>query len=236
MWWQIIGLVLGSALFWMQYADVKDRYQPEPRGRLLLAFFLGIGAALLSLCIFGVLDMLGMPVLGRSTVLQTATFCFAVIGPVEEGTKILVALWVFRWPEFDEPIDGFVYATAISLGFASVENFLHLPGLPLLEQLARVATLPLTHSLFASIWGLGIARARLMMEPGFKRTMWQVGSVFLAMELHGLYDFIVFALDATWLTSILILFIWVFVIWRAHQLAQEAQSNPRPLFGRKTSE
>jgi len=49
----------------------------------------------------------------------------------------------------------------------------------------------------------------------------QVGSVLLAMSLHGLYDFLLFAYQATFLTSGLILVIWMFVIWRARECIRQ---------------
>ena len=228
--WVLICMVLASAVFWMQYVDVKDRFYPEPRTRLLMAFGLGVVAAAGALGVFSLLDWLGVPPLWSRGTGWTTAYCLGLIGPVEEGAKLAVAWWiVFRWPEFDEPLDGFVYAAAISLGFASLENLLHLPGLSLGEQLARTATLPLTHTLFAAVWGLGIARARMMMEPGWRSRLWQIGSVVLAMLLHGVYDLLIFVWQATLLTSGIALVLWIFVIWRAHTLVHEPRKAPHPL-------
>src|SRR5712671_2996496 len=220
--WQLLGMIVASAVFWMQYVDLKDRIKREPRKLLRLAFLLGIVASLIALLLFAACDALGVPWTEGQGKLWTAGYCFQVIGPVEEGAKVLLAyLFVFRWSEFDEPIDGFVYAAAISIGFASLENFYNLPSLPLWEQLAHTATLPLTHTLFAAVWGFGIAWARLCIGPGTRRAALQAGSVLLAMSLHGLYDFLLFAYQATFLTSGLILVIWMFVIWRARECIRQ---------------
>jgi len=220
----VITMVIASALFWLQYVDLKDTVAPEPLRRLLAAFGLGIVAALMAMGAFTVLDIAGLPALDSGGVGWMALFSFGLIGPIEEGAKILVAaLIVFRWQEFDEPIDGFVYAAAISLGFATLENLHHLPGMPVNEQLARAITLPLTHTLFAAVWGLGIARARLGDVPFGGRRLWAVGSVVLAMSLHGLYDFILFAWEATLLTSGIALVLWLVVIARAHTLTRQAR-------------
>ena len=228
--WALLCMVLASAIFWMQYVDVKDRFYPEPRTHLLMAFVLGVVAAAGAMGVFALLDVLGVPPLWDRGVGWMAVYCLGLIGPIEEGAKLLVAWFVvFRWSEFDEPLDGFVYAAAISLGFATLENLLHLPGLSLGEQLARTATLPLTHTLFAAIWGLGIARARMVMTPGWMSRLWQVGSVVLAMVLHGLYDLLIFAWQATLLTSGIALVLWIFVIWRAHTLVHTPRKSPHPL-------
>ena len=211
-------MVLASALLWMQYVDCKDRLRHEPRARLLTAFFLGIVAWLAALLFFILLEKAGVAGVESGGRAWKALYCFGLIGPVEEGAKLSVAcLFVFRWREFDEPIDGFVYAAAISLGFASVENFYNVPTLPRWEQLARAATVPLTHSLFAAVWGFGIAHARMCVAPGGRRMAWYVGASLGAMLLHGLYDFLLFACHAAWASSGLILVLWCLVIRQARR-------------------
>lgn len=219
--WQLLGVILASAIFWMHYVQLKDRHQPEPRRHLLIAFGLGIVAWALAVLGFKSLDSLGVPDIKFGEGPWTAVYCFGFVGPLEEGTKILFAyLVVFRWREFDEPMDGFVYAAAISLGFASMENLYNVPELHWLEQLARTAALPLTHMLFSAIWGFGLAYARFCIPRSFRRTLWQIGSIALGMFVHGLYDFLLFAYQATFLTSGLALAIWIFVIWRARMIAK----------------
>ena len=48
---------------------------------------------------------------------------FFVVGLGEELLKYLVViLYAFRKPSFNEPFDGIVYAVMVSLGFAALEN------------------------------------------------------------------------------------------------------------------
>lgn len=224
--WPIAGIIMASAVFWMQYVDLKDCLKPEPRIHLLISFVLGIGACWLAIGAFELLGRLGVPDYDRGGRLWTALWCFLLIGPIEEGVKILAAyLIVFRWKEFDEPIDGFVYAAAISLGFASMENYRHLPYLTLWEQIARTAALPLTHTLFGAVWGYGIAHARLAVKARSKRIVWEAGSIILAMALHGLYDFALFAYQSSLATSGLTLILWACVIGRARKLVHGSHSG-----------
>ena len=61
----------------------------------------------------------------------------------EEIAKLVPFLLVIRhFPEFDEPIDGLVYAAVVAVGFASVENLLYLAYLPWTEHLARSLASP----------------------------------------------------------------------------------------------
>jgi RsiW-degrading membrane proteinase PrsW (M82 family) len=225
--WQLLGVILASAILWMYYVRSKDQRAPEPRRHLVVAFVLGLVAWALSVGVFVALDALGVDDVKFGEVTWTAFYCFAIIGPLEEGTKVLLfCLFVVRWREFDEPMDGFVYAAAISLGFASLENFYNVPELHWPEQLARTAALPLTHMLFSAIWGFGIGYARFHLPPSFRRVCWQVGSVALAMFVHGLYDFLLFAFQATFVTSGMALILWTFVIWRTKTWA--GQPVPAP--------
>lgn len=223
--WQLLGVILASALFWMQYVDWKDQRQPEPRRRLLLAFALGMVAWGLSVLAYLGLDALGVPSVKMGELRWNAVYCFLIVGPLEEGAKALLTYrFVFRWREFDEPIDGFVYAAAVSLGFASMENFYNLPDLEWPAQLARTLALPITHTLFSAIWGFGAAHARFELPPGRRRRCWQFGTLLLGMAAHGGYDYLLFAFQATFVTSGIALVLWLLVIWRARQCVRQ----PRP--------
>ena len=51
---------------------------------------------------------------------------FFVVGLGEELLKYLVViLYAFRKPCFNEPFDGIVYAVMVSLGFAAFENIIY---------------------------------------------------------------------------------------------------------------
>jgi RsiW-degrading membrane proteinase PrsW (M82 family) len=225
-WWQLVAAILASALLWMHYVNLKDHRQPEPRRRLLLAFLLGTVAWGIAVLGFMALDAAGVPDIKMGESVWTGVYCFLIVGPLEEGAKALVAyVFVFRWREFDEPIDGFVYAAAISLGFASLENFYNVPELDWSHQLARTAALPITHTLLSAIWGFGAGHARFAIPPGPQRALWQWGTVALAMAVHGLYDYLIFAFQATFVTGGLALALWAFVIWRAKACVKKAVAS-----------
>ncbi|MGC3960898.1 MAG: PrsW family intramembrane metalloprotease [Verrucomicrobiota bacterium] len=224
--WQLGGIGIISTLLWLHYVQLKDRHQPEPRRRILLAFLFGVFACGLAWLAFFTLERLGVPGLNPTDHRWTAVYCFLLIGPIEELAKLLPARWfVFRWREYDEPMDGFVYSAAIALGFASVENLLNSTHLNWPEQLARAIALPLTHVLFSAVWGLGISYAHFHLPRSWWRGAWQLGSVLLAMLLHGLYDFLLFAYQATFVTSGLALVLWLVVLWRVRIYANQALAS-----------
>ncbi len=223
----VVGVVLAGAAFWLVYVDTKDRWKPEPRLRLAQAFGLGVVAAAVALAIFWLAGRLGLPAVDGADLHTTAWICFGLIGPVEEGVKVAaLVLVVFRWASFDEPIDGFVYAAAIALGFATLENLIHLPALPgWPERLAFALVLPLTHTLFASIWGFGLGAARLI-DSSWRGWTLGVLSVVLAMALHGLYDFVLFESGARWASAAIAAVLWVFMLVHARKLAKR-EATPR---------
>jgi len=213
--------VMGAGLLWLLYFDLKDSLQKEPRGLLLLALALGGVAALLAMGGFALAEQLGLPrAPGRSSG-QILAYCVLAVGPIEEGAKFLVARTiVFRWRAFDERVDGLVYAAALAIGFAVVENFFYWPHLPPVERLARAITSPLTHSLFSAIWGLGVSHALVAARSPTARFLWQAGPLLLGMALHGLYDALLLAWGATFLASGTVLVIWIFVLWQGRRLVR----------------
>jgi RsiW-degrading membrane proteinase PrsW (M82 family) len=222
------GAIVGAALLWLIYFDLKDSLQKEPRLLMLAAFALGGVAACLGLLIYAAAVRLGLPVDPGSTRSEIVLYCLLGVGPVEEGCKFLVARTIiFRWRAFDERIDGLVYSAALAIGFATLENFYFLIDQPYLdvgEQLTRAAVSPLTHSLFAAIWGFGVSRAFFGVRSRRSRLLWQLFPLLLAMFLHGLYDALLLAGDATIPASATILVIWVFVIRNARRVLRARAS------------
>src|SRR5689334_14634919 len=59
--WQLLGVILASAFFWMHYVQMKDAQRTEPRRRLFLAFLLGIVAWALAVLCFLAIEATGLP-------------------------------------------------------------------------------------------------------------------------------------------------------------------------------
>jgi RsiW-degrading membrane proteinase PrsW (M82 family) len=202
-------------VFWIAYHLHVDRQIPEPAGHLALAFGLGVISFYLGLLLYSALDLLNQrhdAFLLAETNLQ-ALFAYSVlaIGPIEELVKMgLFLLVILRFREFDEPIDGIIYASFIALGFSAVENLHYLQFLSPVEAYARGFAGPVIHIVFASIWGYYIGRSYLC-----GRSVWVTVLTTLAITsiLHGVYDFIVIGLPPALLpvSASLIAGIW---IWR----------------------
>lgn len=202
-------------LFWAVYHYHKDRHLPEPVGYLAFTFVLGIAAAWVSTALYSGLGFAGLRFdagyLADTNTWALFAYSLLAIGPIEELAKLLPFLiFVLRFKEFDEPMDGIIYASFIALGYAAIENWQYLEYLTQTEALARGFASPVIHILFASIWGHWIGRAYLAGRSIVPAT---IASLAIAAGLHGLYDFVVILNPRLGLpiAALLILAMW---LWR----------------------
>ena len=221
--------ILVPVIFWAVYHYHKDRHLPEPLGHLLLVFVLGMLAAGVSKALYiglGYLDLrYDAGALADTSPAGLFLYALLAIGPIEELAKLLPFLFVvLRFDEFDEPLDGIIYASFLGLGYAAVENWQYLDYLTPLEAVLRGFASPIVHILFASIWGYWIARAFL---NGHSITRAAVIGFTIAALLHGLYDFIVILKPQSALpvAALLILVIWLWRLKLMHDLHEEASQG-----------
>lgn len=172
---ELLFLAIAPTLFLILYVYRKDRYEPEPIHLVTWVFFLGA----LSVIPAGILELF----------FPEGVFSSAVVAPaVEETMKFLVVfLAIYRHPEFDEPMDGIVYATAASLGFATVENILYVMEGGLAVGIVRaIASVP-GHVVFSCIWGFALGTAKF--RPEREQTGIILTGLAGAMLLHGIFNF-----------------------------------------------
>jgi RsiW-degrading membrane proteinase PrsW (M82 family) len=181
------------ALVAMAYVDRLDAKRPEPRATLRRVALAG-ALSTIPCVIAGLILMLFAPPPG--TYGHALYESFVVAGGVEELAKVLVVYWfVWHKPEFDERLDGIVYAARAGLGFALVENVLYLlsaedmGGFVMIYLLRAFLAVP-GHAIWAGIMGYFAARRRLDGDgPGL------VGGFIAAVVLHGSYDAAIFLGD-----------------------------------------
>ncbi|MDI6871821.1 MAG: PrsW family glutamic-type intramembrane protease [Bacillota bacterium] len=174
-------------LLWVWFFYRYDRFEPEPKQLLYRVFVQGMAAVFLA----GVLEMPVRPLLARSPSLP-GLFLISLlgIGLVEEGVKLFVVYRsVFFRPEFDEVMDGIIYATTAGLGFASLETFLYIFRFGLGVAPARALLTTLAHASFTGLAGYYLGLAKL--GPAQHRRLRLLWGLALAALLHGLYDFLI---------------------------------------------
>jgi len=222
--WIILSGIIAPAVFWSGYFYYKDRFQPEPIRNLGFTYILGLIAAFACVKFFKLLPLIGIPddpsALMESQGLQFFFYSIGVIGLVEEFFKFLPFLIVvLRLRAFDEQIDGIIYASTIALGFASFENIYYLAYLEGFELFGRAFASPLTHTIFSSIWGYTVGKARIQRRPLFKASL--IG-ILIAAFAHGIFDFFTFSPILRIIASLLILAIW---IWRIKVMEQAGKKK-----------
>ena len=230
----LITPVILPIFFWAVYHYHKDRHLPEPVGHLLLAFGLGVLAAGLSQSLYISLEPLGLRFdaghLAETSPLGLLAYALFAIGPIEEFSKLIFfALIIVRLEEFNEELDGIIYASFIALGYAAVENWQYLDYLTPLEAAARGFASPVVHIVFASIWGHWIGQAHLQRKPIFPAAL--LGLV-IAATLHGIYDFIVLQepIGALPCAALLIIAVWVWrlmLMRKLHRTAVKMTAGPQ---------
>ena len=227
----VIPIIL-PVFFWAVYHYHKDRHLPEPLGHLLLALLFGVLAAGVSQSLYLALEPLGLRFdagfLAETNTPGLLAYSLLVIGPVEELSKLLFfVLIVVRFKEFDEPLDGIIYASFIGLGYAAIENWQYLDYLTPLQATARGFASPVVHIVFASIWGHWIGRAYLAKQSILPATLIGFGT---AAALHGIYDFMVLLQPYSALpgAALLVVAVWIWrlsLMRRLHRQAAGPSAN-----------
>ena len=208
-----ISAIIAPALLWLLYFRYQDRFRPEPFRILGLTYLLGILAGLLCARFYLLLPYMGLPWDPAAVTSEFGPACFfqnvLVVGPVEEVFKFLPFLFViYHFRHFDEEIDGIIYASVIALGFASYENLHYLPYMGSLELVGRAVASPLTHTIFSSIWGYMVGRAR---HAGRSIIVPSIVGLLTASLLHGIFNVCTVTPLVRILSSVIILLVW---IWR----------------------
>ena len=226
--WLILSGIVAPALFWIGYFYYKDRLQPEPLVKVGLTYLMGFGTAFACLkTIYLLLPPLGIPAdpsaLIEGDPLGFFFFCIGVVGGLEELFKFLPFLVVLKFfKDFDEEIDGIIYASIIALGFASFENLQYLSEMEGFELFGRAVATPLTHTIFASIWGYIVGVAFLKKKSLLKAAV--LGLVISAV-CHGIFDFLNLSAAYRVMSALLILFIWIWQIRTIERIQKQESAE-----------
>ena len=186
----VLAAVL-PAIFLLYYIYQRDRVERGPASLLMSLLWKGVLAALCSM----VLETVGQLVLDalvpEGTLLHTVLLAFVVVAMAEEGMKFFF-LKRRTWYDynFNYRFDAIVYSVFVSLGFAAFENIQYVFRYGLSVALPRALLALPGHMAFAVFMGVYYGRAKLRYDCG------QTGAAgsdllmayFVAVLLHGFYD------------------------------------------------
>lgn len=195
-------LAFAPGLFWLRYFYRKDQLEPEPK-RLIFRMY-----------IVGLLTFFPAAILERPFAHLHYPLVLIIAPVVEELCKFLaVRQMVYKNREFDEPMDGIVYAASVALGFASLENLGYLvealqSGVFISTYILRAILSVPGHVLFSSMWGYTLGLSKF--APAKFRNKIILRGLIFSMLVHGIFNF--FATISTIFAVGMLGF--VFVLWK----------------------
>lgn len=188
--WLILAIAPGVAI--SSYIIFKDEYNKEPRKHLLISFILGVISIVPAMA-------LELPLLWTdhlpffSSTVGNAFKAFIMVALPEELAKFLMLkLYAYRQPEYDEPFDGIVYAVMVGMGFATAENIMYVYEYGTATGVVRMFLAVPAHATFAIIMGYFMGKARFSIK---KERYLLAAGLFWSVVFHGSYDFFLFLKD-----------------------------------------
>jgi RsiW-degrading membrane proteinase PrsW (M82 family) len=187
----VLGFIfsLAPALLWLIIFYRVDAREPEPKRLVALVYGVGLllAAALYQAVVIGFFDVESWM---YSEWWSQLFGEILIIGALSMGiVYATVRFIVFGNPEFDERLDGIIYAMAAGLGVATIVNFAYVMqhgGVDLGIGSIRMVTNALGYASFAGVLGYFMGQARFEKTPAYYLPV----GVALAAILNGFYFFL----------------------------------------------
>jgi protease PrsW len=189
------------AMFWLGFFYLMDRHEPEPKPLVVGVCVLGalIAAPLADFVQYQAVPPVALEAHGLS-VWSADRIIYAVLiqGLAQEMCKYAAVRYtVYLSREFDEPMDGIVYAMACGTGFAVWVNYHTLARQGheaiLSTAAAQAVVITLAHASFAGALGYVMGRAKFSRRSATVRGVLLMLGLLLAAGLNG-----AFTLVASW--------------------------------------
>lgn len=235
-----IGFVLSSiamtvvvlAYLWL------DRWEPEPPRLLVLAFLWGASVAVVIASILQLVAEAAInPGNGESVSPVTIVLGAPLTEEAAKGLFLLLMMTGRRRNELNSLTDCLVYAGLVGAGFAWLEDILYIGGGEtvgdsLLTAAMRLIMAPFAHSLFTTMFGIGVWFA-LQHSKGLVKVGFILLGYLGAVIMHGLWNGssllgigAYFGVYLLWMVPIFGLMIWLAVASRRKEQRIVAQKLP----------
>ena len=167
------------------YVYQQDKYEREPKSLIIKSFLFG--------CISVVPILILETIFNESLFSSLFVYMFCGVALVEEGMKyFFLKKYLFNNPEFNEPLDGIVYAIMVSLGFATIENIMYVIGAQSeatsVAILRMFSAIPL-HAACGVIMGYYVGMAKFKKD---NTTILLLKGVLIATFVHAIYNYFLF--------------------------------------------
>lgn len=189
---RLLVIALTPAIALGLAAYFTDRFDREPLRLLFKVLIWGSLSVIPTVLVEKMLLSLNI----FTGLLASAYTAFIVAGFTEEFFKRSVVLRaVYRNKEFNEKLDGIIYAVFAALGFAAVENVMYVvinfSANPYVGIARGIFSVP-AHVLFAVTMGYYLSLAKFSSDRALEHKYLRKALIIPAL-LHGIFDFILMA-------------------------------------------
>ena len=228
----LLLIALIPPLFFLIYIYRQDDIESEPRG--MIAGLIGLGAlsaipaVLLELAGSYILYLLG---LSEESLIYLLLENFLVVGVSEEICKYTAGrLTTWKSPEFNYRFDGIVYMVSSAIGFAALENVLYVFSSGFRTGIFRaILSIPL-HTICGMFLGYYYGEGKYLLmhgdKTGSRNAFWK--GLFIAVMIHGAYDFLASLESITALVLFVVLVIVVDIV--AFRFMKNAEKADSPIY------
>ncbi|MGP4060107.1 glutamic-type intramembrane protease PrsW [Halobacillus sp. H74] len=186
----ILTAAISPAVAIMTFIYLSKRIELEPFPLIIRMFIIGVIMVFPIMFIqyaFEVENIFQHPLLKS----------FFLVGLMEEFFKWFFIVFVaYRHSDFDHHYDGIIYAVAVSLGFATIENVIYLFYNGIEIAMLRAIFPVSSHGLFGIIMGFYLGKAKF---TTVRSKICMAFALFIPVALHTLYDYIITVNESTWM-------------------------------------
>ena len=179
---------------------LKDKKEKEPFWLLVILFFAGMSTVISAIIAEYAGDFVLNLMIPYDSMIKSILSAMLVVGPAEEIGKYLVMRFItWKNRHFDHSYDAIVYAVFSSLGFAALENIEYVTENGVGTAILRMFVSVPGHACFAVFMGYFYSKAKyasLTNKKG-KCAFFKFLAIFVPSVIHGVYDAILFAGDAS---------------------------------------
>lgn len=212
----LLIIAIAPSIALLSYIYTRDKYDKEPISLLFKLFSFGALLCIPAAIIESLLS-----------VFENNPFwnAFVVAAFTEESGKFLIlTFFTLRNKNYDEKIDGIVYGTFISLGFATLENILYVLGHGFAVGIMRAILAVPGHMLWGITMGYYLSLYKFSWNRKAARKFLYC-SLVIPLLLHGIYDFIIMAKLFTIFIPLItfVIFLWYFNIKKLNLYISESE-------------
>ena len=181
-WTTILVIVIFFTLITIWFYYTRDKYEPEPFSRILVAYFYGMISVIPAL----IISLIAVYFVSFNILLTGI-----IIAPViEEFTKGYFVVHLSKHDSFDGPLDGIIYGSMVGSGFATIENLLYGFSTSTLFSINEGVELTfyrslaqiIGHPLYTGLMGAGVGAYKVGLKNNQYNLIWQ------SILFHGLWN------------------------------------------------